>query len=204
VDGTVGNGGFQALLEDDPDQAGPMLAAAIAGAELIGASAHAKVLRAFLAVGPASRAGQAFRDACERGEEMEDELNATIDVLDASYFALPTIGDPLGRYAKAHPTEFATDLTLVQPPQQPTGQSEWLLRCPEFAADPAALASAVTEVVQTIRSQGLHPNESDNTLVTLARAHILTVLANADSSQVSREELIASALYSARATNSAP
>ncbi len=199
TDGLVGNGGLQALLDADPELAGPLLDEAVAGCELMGAFAHGEVLREFVAAGLASPTGQAVRDACERGEETSVELNTTIDTLDAKYFALPSIDEPLTRYVRAHPDEFAGDPHRNERQPEPIDEAGWLARCPEFIADATAFERTITTIAQTIRSEGLQRNGNEEEVTAFARAHVLTYLANADESdRVTRKELTKSAIQCAR------
>lgn len=107
MEGTVGNGGFQLILDSDLREASSFLAEAIRGADLIEAAEHAEVLRAFRKIGPNSVMGREYRLGQARGEDMTSDLDQRVEDLDSSWYALPPVDEQLMRYAEQHPAEFA-------------------------------------------------------------------------------------------------
>jgi hypothetical protein len=104
--GEVGNGGFEACMYNS---SGDHTAAAIEGAERVGADAHAALFRRFadVCLGGDLTMSQEARE--RRLGNLEGDWEEVLDDLDEAFFALPPIETPLHAYVDAHPDEFFTD-----------------------------------------------------------------------------------------------
>ena len=106
VTGEIDNGGFAALMYNDT---GGWIAEAIAGARLVGAGDHAKVLEEFVNAALGGDPAMSHEDRNARLEGMSEGEEAALVALDDDFYALPPIDPVLSAYVDSHADEFFSD-----------------------------------------------------------------------------------------------